>query len=288
MIFLLKSISKIPFSILYLFSDFLFFLAYYVVGYRKKVVLSNLQNSFPEKNKKEIKLITKGFYRNLADVIVETLKVITISRKNLDSRVKINNKEVLYEYIAKNESVIVLTGHQCNWEWLFISGCSQLTMPIRGIYKFINNPTFENLMLDARSRFGEKPIEMQKSFKVFVKRKNIPTAYGMIADQSPMPNENNLHLTFLNQDTPFFRGPDRFAKILNFNVVFWGMKRIKRGYYEINLEKISEPPYKKDNMEILEKFRDKMEDLIKENPSDWLWSHKRWKHGRKNEKTKHI
>jgi KDO2-lipid IV(A) lauroyltransferase len=171
-----------------------------------------------------------------------------------------------------------MAGHQCNWEWLLVSGCSQLPMPIDAVYKKINNKAFEKLMFDTRAKFGGKPIEMQKAFREIVKRKKIPRCFAMVADQSPMPNDGNLWLSFLNQEAPFFQGADRFAKMLKYPVGFMGMRRIKRGHYEIDIEILSEPPYAKNSKEIIEMYRDRMEEMIRKNPSDWLWSHRRWKH----------
>ena len=151
-------LSRLPFFVLYLISDFLAFLAGTVFKYRKKVILENLRKSFPNKSERELEIITKGFYKNLADIVVETIKGLTISQKELDKRVKIVNEDVLVKYLQDNTTNIALASHQGNWEWLLLSCASRLPVNVQAAYKPLRNQFFEKLMFGIRSRFGTEPI----------------------------------------------------------------------------------------------------------------------------------
>lgn len=277
-------LAKLPFSVLYLFADFLYFMLYYVVGYRKKIITDNLKNSFPDKSSGEIKAITKGFYKNFADVLVEILKAFDISKEELIKRTPIKNKHILEDYINSGHSVIAMTSHQCNWEWLYLACCSQFTFPLAGIYKPIANPYFENIVLQMRLKFGGAQIPMEKTLSEIKKRRNIPTAYGLVADQVPIREHQKHWTTFLNQHTAFFVGAERITRIFQYPAIFLEMKRIKRGYYEITLKKLKEPPYIKGSHDLTERYAKCVEELIMDRPQDWLWSHKRWKYAADSER----
>lgn len=276
---MVKLLSKLPLSFLYLVSDLIYFLIYYLVGYRKKVVYHNIKNAFPSKTDKETKNIARGFYKNLSDIIIETIKAISISEEELRKRITIKNKEVLQQYIEKGKiSVIAMTSHQCNWEWVLLGCGVHYPFSMNGIYKPLSNPYFQRLMLGIRSRFGGNPIPMASTVMEIIKKKNEPRAYGFVADQAPMRSHRKYWTEFLNQDTAFFVGAEKIAQLTKFPAIFIGMKRIKRGYYEINMKKLSSPPYHGGSHELLERYAREVEKQIIENPSDWLWSHKRWKY----------
>ena len=278
--FAIKALSRLPLWVLYGFSNFLSFLIGKVFRYRKKVVMENLMNSFPEKDEKELRSIAKGFYRNLSDIIVETLKGFSISKKELTKRVKFKNVELMDNYFREGKSMIVLTVHQCNWEWLLMSGSIQLNFPIDAVFLSLQNKHWDNMMIWMRSRFGGNPIPVGKALRKMTKKDNIVKAFGLVADQAPSRRFRMYWTTFLNQEAAFIVGPIHLPKVTNFPVLFMGMKRLKRGYYEVDIQKIADPPYSKDNHEVIEKFVSKAEALIRQNPSDWLWSHRRWKYKR--------
>jgi len=280
MIFLIKQLSRLPLGLLYAVSDILAFIANHLVGYRRAVVLENLRKSFPDKNEKEIKKIAGKFYSNLADLVVETLKGITISQDEIKKRVKFENLEMMDHFLEEKQSVFLITIHQCNWEWLLLSGCSQFPFPIDVLYLQLNNPKMDKMMYEARSRFGGKPIKTHNSLMEIMKRSKEIRAFGMVADQVPPRGSDKYWTTFLNQDTAFLLGTEQLPKLLKYPVVFLSMERVHRGYYQVRLEQIAAPPYSKDKHEIIESYVQKAEQVVLENPSDWLWSHRRWKYKR--------
>lgn len=259
----------------------MFYIVYYVVGYRKKVVFDNLKNSFPEKSDSEIKSIAKDFYRNLMDVVLETVKLMTISEDELVKRVYIENPETINKFYLQGQSVVVLTSHHCNWEWLTASATIQLKHAVDAVYLRLNNPFSDQLMMDMRSRFGANLIEKKDVFKSLITRKNIVRIVAMVGDQAPAHDANVLWTDFLHQTTNFFTGAERIATKLDLPVLYVEMRRVKRGHYAIHFEVLSSAPKSTAHHEITTRFIKAMENTIQEHPSDWLWSHKRWKYAYK-------
>ena len=274
----IRLFSKLPFFLLYALSTFLYYVTYYVIGYRKKVVFDNLRNSFPEKSESEIESIAKGFYRNLMDVVLETVKLMTISREELVKRVYIENIEVINDFYMQGKSVVVLASHHSNWEWLTASATIQIKHAVDGIYLRLNNQFFDQLMKDMRSRFGANLIEKKDVFRSLITRKNIVRTIAIVGDQAPAHDANVLWTKFLNQTTNFFTGAERIATKLDIPVIYVEMRRIKRGYYCARFEVLTSAPTDADEYEITTRFVRATEKTIQNNPSGWLWSHKRWKY----------
>ena len=276
--FFFRLISYLPFFILYRLSDFLFFLICYVFQYRKKVVLKNLKNSFPNKSDNEINKIIKGFYLNLTDVIVETLKTLTISKKELKERVEVQGMDTLNNYLSKGQSVVVMTSHLCNWEWMLVRSGIDIVTEIDAVYQKLNNPFFDGLMKVIRGRFNSYPITMKTLPRELVNRKGTARAIALVADQTPAP-ENAYWSEFLNQETSFYFGPAKIALGMGYPVVYTEMLRVKRGHYVVNFKEISTVPYINTiPEEIISRFIKLTEESISKQPSNWLWSHNRWKH----------
>lgn len=284
--FLFKIISRLPFSALYAIADMLFVIIFHLISYRKKVVFDNLKKSFPEKTSKELKTIAKGFYKNLMDIIFETIKLLTISEKALMERVVIENPEAIMQFRTQNKPVVVLTSHQCNWEWLLVSCSLQLDYPVDAVYLKLNSSFSDNLMLSIRSRFGANMIEKNDLYKSLISKKGIARIIAMVGDQAPKHDANVLWTDFLHQETNFFTGGERIAVKMNMPVLYVEMKRTKRGHYAIAFEVLSESPAQEQKNEITEKFVRAMEKTIRQYPSDWLWSHKRWKYAYKSPRKK--
>lgn len=274
-------ISLLPFWLMYLVSDFFFVIMYYVLGYRKKVVLENLRNSFPEKSEKELNEICVAFYKYLCDLFLETFKTLTISKKTMLAHCKMNEdaQKLFDAYYAEQKSIIIVMGHFGNWEWagnVFDNSKHQLYV----LYHQLSNKYFNNLIIKMRTRFGTKLIEMKSTLRDMVSnRKNI-TATAFIADQTPFP-ENAYWTTFLNQDTPVFTGTEKIAQKFNYPVIYVTIKRMKRGYYEIFAEPLFDNPKETTEGEISEAHIRRLEKDIRQQPEIWLWSHRRWKHKRK-------
>ncbi|MDX2189549.1 MAG: lysophospholipid acyltransferase family protein [Bacteroidota bacterium] len=266
-----------PTPILYLFSNGLFYIVYHAFGYRKKVVFQNLKNSFPEKSAPEINAIAIKYYHFLCDFLVETAKYMTISKKELLKRVSIENEDVLDKIFDSNRSMIVLLGHYGNWEWAAPS-CSILTkFQLFVIYKRLSNKHFEKLMRNTRSRFGTKLIEMNDVGREMFKNRNIIGATIFVGDQTPFP-EQAYWTTFLNQDTPIFRGAEVLAKKFDQPVIYVTIDRPQRGKYTIKVQLITDDPKNTPEGWICEQYSRLLEKDIIHKPEIWLWSHRRWKH----------
>jgi Kdo2-lipid IVA lauroyltransferase/acyltransferase len=279
---LLKGLSLLPLPVLYLLADFLFVLVYYVIGYRKKVVLQNLRNSFPEKSEQEIQGIAKAFYRQFPDLIVEILKLASMDAAEMRRRIVFSNQEVLDGFVRQGKTVITMGSHSGNWEWVLPAGAVQYNFPADGIYKRIKNPFFEEFMLYLRGRLGARLIEMKDTMRDFVRNRKTPRVVAMLSDQTPPYGEIQFWATFLNQDTPFFVGAEKLANAFSCPVLFLDVERFKRGHYRLTFEVLSDGTTKPEEgtYPITEAFANKLESSIRRNPANYLWTHKRWKHKR--------
>lgn len=275
---LLRLISRLPFPLLYLLSDFIFFVSYRVVRYRVKMVKKNLRNSFPEKPEPELREIEKKFYRNLADYGVEMVKLLTITPEEFHERVTVKNLELIERYGKEGKSVLGLASHQFNWEWILTYAGLVAPMPIDFVYQPVNSSFFEKFSKACRSRFGAHPIKRNDVAKEAFKRRNLVRIVSIVADQYPGHSRDKRYITrFLNQETAFFDGTNQLAVMTQYPVTFWKIARVKRGHYEITIEPVIEPPFKKGDTRPVELYVRKLEEMIRKHPDNWLWSHNRWK-----------
>jgi KDO2-lipid IV(A) lauroyltransferase len=280
--FFIRLLSRLPLGVLYLLSDVLFFFTYYIVRYRRDLVWTNLTNSFPEKTTQELRKIQREFYRNLCDYGVETLKLSSISENELRLRMKFSDEDFLKQFSTKNQSIIFLASHQFNWEWMMVSASLSFPMQIDFVYQPVYTKLFDEFMLDARSRFGAYPIQRDEVAREIVKRKNTLRGIAIVADQYPgYKTDKKFPAKFLNQDTVFFYGANSVALLTQYPVVYFSVKKVKRGYYEASPHIVAEPPFAKNDSSVVTNYVSLVESVIRENPSGWLWSHKRWK-------TRHI
>ncbi len=282
----LYPIALLPFCCLSVLARFLFFIAYWVLGYRKQVVLTNLRNAFSGKSEKEIKQLAKNFYKSFTDVLIEYLAYWTMSTGKLKKHVKINNTELLQKYYDENRHIIFVIGHFNNWEWYNILP-AYTGHNVLGLVKPIKSKNFEKLITKIRHRHGMDVILKRDTLKTILKRmqNNIMTLTIFAGDQIPTKNEINFWTTFLNQETPVFLGAEKIAKKINGVVIYAEMLRTKRHYYEVNLQIITDKPQEEPDYYITLKHTQLLEQSILKQPEGWLWSHRRWKHKRKpNEK----
>lgn len=271
-------ISRLPFPILYAISDFLSFVARHLVGYRKKVILKNLRNSFPDRNEQELRDLMPGIYRNLTDVMLETFKLLTIPEEDLKGRVRFKNADYVNQFHWNKKPIIITTSHLCNWEWMLGASSLIFSAPIDAVYQHINNPFFEKLMFRIRSRFGATPVEKNNAFRESLKKRDVSHILALVADQSPPRSDKNVSWTnFLNQETAFYNGMERIGSGFDWPIVYSIMRRIKRGFYEMELIELESDPANKKPGTMVAKYATILEALIRENPTDWLWSHNRWK-----------
>jgi KDO2-lipid IV(A) lauroyltransferase len=275
--------SLLPFRLLYVFSDFLYVILYYFIGYRKEVVLKNLQNSFPEKTDKEIDIIRRNFYHHFCDFFVETIKALTISKEEIIKRCKFaqDTFAIYSKFADEQKSVILAMGHIGNWEWASNTFNMQVEQQLFVIYHPITNKYFDALMSRIRSRNGTRLIPMKNTYREMAVNKKGLNVTAFVADQTPQP-DHAYWTTFLNQDTPVFKGVEVIAKKMDMPIVYTSVKKIKRGYYEIFSEILIEDPKNTAEGELSEMYIRKLEQEIMGHPETWLWSHKRWKHKRTN------
>ncbi|MCS7019198.1 MAG: lysophospholipid acyltransferase family protein [Cytophagales bacterium] len=276
--FFIRLFSHLPWSILYCISDLLFLVSYYLIGYRKDVVLYNLALAFPEKNDAERRAIAKDFYKHLCDIIVEIVKTLTISQEDLQRRIYIENPEVLGQYLTNGQSCIVVAGHISHWEWT--PAIIKLRFPqysIMPVYKTLSNAFSDRLVLQIRSRFGVVPITKENVLREVVRRKKNGEIFclGLVADQSPAGHEIDFKTNFFNIPTYFYTGADKLSRQTGFPVVYSEVERLARGKYVLRLQVI-EPQNNHPN-EIIERYAQLLETSIRKHPAHWLWSHKRWK-----------
>jgi Kdo2-lipid IVA lauroyltransferase/acyltransferase len=275
-------LSLLPFPVLYLFSDFVFFVVYRLMGYRKDVVVQNLRNAFPEKSEKEIQAISTAFFRHLCDMLLETFKTLTISRKSMLKRcVATPETKALFDKLAAEEkSVMLVMGHMGNWEWGGNSFSLECKQQLYVIYHPLKNKYFDGLIFRMRTRFGTRLITMKNTYKEMLGNREVAvSATAFIADQTPRP-DNAYWTTFLNQDTPVFKGTEIISKKLNMPIVYALVKKVGRGHYELHAEMLVENPADTADDEISELHTRRLERDIIAQPEIWLWSHKRWKHKR--------
>ncbi|SEB19432.1 lysophospholipid acyltransferase family protein [Pedobacter hartonius] len=277
-LFFIYALSLLPLEVLYLFATLLYWMLYYVFGYRRAVVSNNLKNSFPEKSAEEISSIEKRYYKYLSALIFEIIKMSTISRAELQRRFKFKNIEQINGYFERGESVLACSAHYGNWEW----GTLSIGLSSKGInyaiYKPLSNKVFDRWFNHIRTRFGNRLIAMRQTYRAISESKNTPTLFLFGNDQAPPHQESHQWRTFLNQQTSIQLGMEKIAIKTNRPIFYLKVNVIKRGYYELECVPLCLHPDQFSQHEITELHARLLEKLIQEQPEYWLWSHKRWKH----------
>lgn len=275
---LLYLISISPSWLLYRISDLLFVIIYYIVGYRKKVVLSNLENAFQDKDKTEIHRIARRYYQYLCDLLVEAIKTITMSEAYVHKHVKFHDIEKMNSFFDQGKSIILVMGHLGNWELAGPSFSLNCKHQLKVVYSKLSNPFFEELFSKSRTKFSTRIVPKKKLLRSLVEDKEMTVATALIADQAPSDRKSGQWLQFFDRDTLVHTGTEKVSKLFGFPVVYMHVQRIRRGYYEITPTVLFEEPQKVKDYEITKAFFTRLEQDIKKNPETWLWSHRRWKH----------
>ena len=276
----LYPLSLLPLSILYGIGACVRFFIYNVFRYRVEVVRTNLTNSFPDKSEEELKAIEKAYYIHLVDLFMEGVKLLTISQKNLMKRYHCEKPDIVNDYFKQGKSVILLSSHYNNWEWMVLSLSMQFPHHGIGVGKPNSNKIFERIVNRARTRYGTEVNFADTIREIFAendKEKRL-CSYMMLSDQSPASAGKSYITTFLHQPSAMIYGGEYFAKKYNYPVVYYVVKKIKRGYYEIVLKNITDISRQLPQGEIIDTYVKYLEQDINENPQFWLWSHRRWKH----------
>jgi KDO2-lipid IV(A) lauroyltransferase len=276
---ILYPLSIIPLRLLYGLFYIFYILITYIVKYRKGVTIENLKFSFPQKSNKEIFILYKQYQRHLTHIAAEMLKMLTLSRKQLAKRYYCSNPELVNNFFNEGKSVILVSSHYNNWEWMVLALDSMFAHHGIGVGKANSNKDFEKLINIARTRYGTEVVfadHVRDTFEHYI-AENKPCAYMMLSDQSPNNLKKAFYTNFLNQDSAMIYGAEYFAKKYDFPVFYYQVIQDKAGYYHVELELISETPQQTEYGEITVKYVQLLEKTIQKNPQYWLWSHKRWK-----------
>jgi KDO2-lipid IV(A) lauroyltransferase len=273
-------LSLLPFWILYRISDGVYLIFYYLVGYRKKVVKSNLANSFPEKTAAERAIIEKKFYRHFCDLVVESLKGFTMSKEAARRRIHFRGLDVMDNFYDQGRSVILVSAHYGNWEMGAVALGSVAKHQVIAIYQPLTNRYLDKKMLISRTRYGLDVMETRMVKEEFEKRKSTLMAPGFLIDQAPRRDSKSHWMTFLEQETAVLTGAERYAVAYNYPVLYVHGEKLKRGHYRYSIELVSDEPVKTKPGEITEKTNRILEEEIRKCPELWLWTHRKWKHSK--------
>ena len=275
--FAAKGISRLPFPVLYGISNLLRFLFCDVFGYRKAVIQDNFKRAFPEMESKQRNQYIRDFYLNLTDIMVESLKSLTISEKSLRKRVVLHNRELLEQLHQSEKGVMMVMGHYTNFEWVALAMPLLVPHKTFAVYGRIKNPKVNTFVVDMRERFGLKLFQMRETYDFMLSQSEKAPLYLFMADQAPHKGKIKYRAPFFGIPTPTHLGAEKLAKECNLAVVFINVKRTRRGHYEITPKLLFENPNVTKPYEITDTHVAELEAMIRENPAHWLWSHKRWK-----------
>lgn len=276
-----KNLFRItPFWAIYCLSDLVFLLIYYVFRYRKTVVINNLKKAFPERSEKEIATLSYRFYRNFADILVEGIKGISLSEKDIVKRYKFINQGLAEKHYRSGRNIMIVGSHYANWEWGVLAGAPQIMHHCIGMYKPLSNKLIDDHFKKNRAQLGMNLVDIKNTKKAFSKEYERPTCFILLADQSPSNLKRAVWLDFLGIDTACLHGPEFYSKQYNMPILYVDVQRIKRGFYEVRYIPIIDEPGNTESGEITKTYMNTLEKIINLKPEHWLWSHRRWKHKR--------
>ncbi len=274
---LFYALSLLPWRVMYFIGDGIYVLVYYVFGYRKEVVNKNLLIAFPEKTGAERTRIAKDFYHNFIDTFIETVKLISISPKEFDRRCTVKNIEAINNLKATGQSVQLHSGHFFNWEFVNLGMSKNINYPFIGVFQPLSNKPFNRLIMKLRSRFGTILVSVPEFKTMFHTYTKEPYALGLVADQNPSNPNNAYWVPFFGKMAPFVKGPEKGAVRMNTAVVMVEFYKIRRGHYAIECTLLTTKPKELPEGEITKKLIEFIEASVRRNPSNYLWSHRRWK-----------
>ncbi len=270
-------LSLLPFRVIYFISDGIYYLLYYVIGYRRKVVRMNLKNSFPEKSRAELLKIEKTFFRFMADLLMENVKLLSMSRESINKRFSLINHGFVQDMLDQKQSILLATSHYGNWEWAAPGISSIFQGKILGVYKPLTNQDVGKVINSIRAQFGVLLVPMKQTMRTIAEQTDTYMAV-LVSDQTPTRHEKNYFIDFLNQPTSVFQGLEKIAKLTGNPIVYMHIDRPKRGYYEASFKMLYDKPQQTAENEITKGYNLELENIIKAKPEFWIWSHKRWKH----------
>jgi KDO2-lipid IV(A) lauroyltransferase len=274
---MIKFFSRLPLRALYAFSTFLYLLAFYVVRHRHQVIRGQLEKVFPDSSAAERKRIHKRFLKNFCDVVVEVLKSVSMTEADMRGRVQIVNLDAARQYLDAGQSVMLVTSHLCNWEWLLHGVTLQLGYPVDAAYKPLHDQWAERLMLQIRSRFGARLVPAKELLADFLRRRGVVRAVAMNADQAPVSTDKRYWTLFLGQDTAFYIGAEQIARATRLPILYVRVRRRRRGYYEVELKPLWDGREATEPNTVTERYARACEIDVLKSPADWLWSYRRWR-----------
>ncbi len=282
---LLAAVARLPFRALYAVSDVIFFFAYHVVRYRRKVVKKNLAESFPDKSQSELHSIERQFYRNFADYIVETVKLGHVSDEQMKQRMEIVGIETVDRLFSQGRSIAIMFSHCFNWEWapsitLWSSYKPSDKIVYAQVYRHLDNRWFNDYFLKLRSRFGSVSFDKRVVLRhlLQLRRDGVVSITGFMSDQKPSHGDTLHVVNFLNHPTAMITGTETLARKLGFAVLYWDVEKPSRGHYKLTIKVIAENPNELPEFSVTDRYAKLLETTIQRTPSIWLWTHKRWKH----------
>jgi len=276
-----RIVSWLPLPLLYGGAWVVYLITYHVAGYRKAVVMDNLREAFPDKSAREITVLAKKFYRQLAEVSVEIIRGRRMTQNDYRARVTLRNPE-LVRACSDNfqHSIIVMAIHQGNWEWMLHGATSTLDFPIDPVYKPLHNRSADRFIYELRSQFGARPVPVAEAARDILRNRRTARIIAMVADQAPIRRERTLWTPFMHREAAFYLGAEALARTAGFPVLFASCHRRSRGHYEVEFHEVARPPYGNDDHEITRRFVTLAEQAIRKEPQSWLWSNRRWKRNR--------
>lgn len=274
---MIKFLSRLPLRALYAFSTFLYLLAFYVVRHRHQVIREQIDKVFPGSSAAEREAVHKQFLKNFCDVLVEVLKSVSMPAAEMRARVRIVNLELARSYLDAGQSVMFVTSHLCNWEWLLHGVALQLGSPVDAAYKPMHDQWAEQLMLGIRSRFGARLVPAKDLLADFLRRRTIVRAVAMNADQAPVSTDQRYWTRFLGQETAFYIGAEQIARATRLPILYAAMRRIRRGFYEVEFKPLWDGRERTAPNAVTEHYARACESDVLKAPADWLWSYRRWR-----------
>jgi Kdo2-lipid IVA lauroyltransferase/acyltransferase len=272
-----RLLARLPFGVLYRIADGLGWLVYHFFPHRETVVRANLSKAFPEYDEAQLREVMRRYYQSFAEMLVEVVKSVGMSAQEFRRRVRIVNVESPRALLTAGQSVLLVAAHQCNWEWMLLALSIELGFPVDAGYKPLVDNWAEREMRKVRTRFGARLVPAKELLADIIRRRDVVRAVAMVADQEPTTSEHKYWTRFLGRDTAFYMGPEEIARVTHFPVFFIAMRREARGYYEMEFRPLAAPAPAPRSGALTEAYARLVEQQVRAAPSDWPWSHKRWK-----------
>jgi KDO2-lipid IV(A) lauroyltransferase len=272
-------LALLPMCLLYVLAGPLYLVLNYMIRYRRKVIDENLKNSFPEKSASELRRLRNRYYWHLSQIVVEMIKMLVMSRRNLKRRYHCSNPELVNQYFRQGKSVILMSSHFNNWEWMILALDEMFEHHGVGVGKANSDKGFETTVNRARTRYGTEVVfadTVRETFEHY-ESQHIPAAYMMLSDQSPNSKKRCYVTRFLNQTTGVIFGAEHFSRKYDIPVLYYEVVRERMGYYRVDVQVIAEHPAECEPYAITQTYVELLEKTIRTNPACWLWSHRRWK-----------